>query len=249
MGFFSKSFDRGEGSGVGSPGSRIIDLAREFASLEEWTHGTRFEDADARYSELIRGLPAGEATSMRLSESPGTISVSGERQRVFGYPGTIELNMPALTELADTSRILVDLGYSGVEQEAGGVARDIAAGTWGARFSCIPSRWYPLVRMQVSFYTGLREPLHLEVLSDILDRNVQDFYVALCDNGSYELSVHVMRSHLGSAFGSVPDDVRGGLAAGIASLVSGIRAIPVTERDMRRAVSEFERRHPLGEGM
>lgn len=249
MGFFSKAFDR-RSEPEGEEGKTPeVDLADEFSSLEQWTHGERFVDADPRYAELIRSLPPGEATSMRLSESPGTISVSGEKQRVFGYPGALELNMPAVTELGDMSRILVDLGYAGVEQEAGGVARDIADGTWGIRFSCIPFRSYPLLRLQVSFYSGLREPLHLEVLSDILDRNVQDFYVALCDSGTYELSVHVMRSHLGSAFGSVTDDVRRGLAGGIASLVSGIRAIPVHERDMQRAVREFERRHPLGEGM
>ncbi len=249
MGLFSTPFESGPGPGEGARNPSGIDLAQEFATLAQWSCGKSFVDANPRYSDLIKGLPPGRATSMCLSESPGTISVTGEQPRVFGYPGSIELNMPAVTELADCARILVDLGYGGVEQEAPGVAHDIRNRSYGIRFSCIPQRNYPLIRLQISFYSSLREPLHLEVLSDILDRNVQNFYEALCENGTYELSVHVMRKHLGSVFASIDDRSRNGLAEGIAGLVSGMRRMRESDRDMQRAVKEFERRHPLGEGM
>ena len=249
LSFFSKSL----GNRFNAPHEKdevaTNDIHQQFARLEPWTRGQRFVDADPQYSDVIKSLPTGEATSMRLSESPGTISVTGEHHRVFGYPGTLEFNMPAITELSGTARILLDLGYSGVEQEAQGIAHDIMNKTYGMRISYLSLKTYPLLRLQISFYSYLQEPLHLEVLSDILDRNVQDFYTSLYETGNYELSVHVTRKHLGSVFSSVTEKEQNDVYRGISGVVSRLEALQPSDRDMDSAVREFERRHPLGEGM
>ena len=249
MPFFSKTFRRRTEEHPGKEDAAINDIRQEFAKLDTWSKGQRLVDADPQYSDIIKSLPAGKATSMQLSESPGTISVTGESPAVFGYPGTLDFNMPAITELAGTSRIMIDLGYSGVEQEASGIEHDISNRTYGMRISYLWLKTYPLLRLQVSFYSFLQEPLHLEVLSDILDRNVQDFYSALYETGSYELSVHVTRRHLGSVFSSVTEKQRSDIFRGVSGLVSRLEALPLPDRDMNSAVRAFEQRHPLGEGM
>lgn len=249
MAFFSKRFGARPVSPAPKEEPATKDIAPVLERLEPWTKGQRFVDADPQYSDVIRSLPSGEETSMRLSESPGTISVTGETPRVFGYPGTLEYNMPAITGLSGTARILIDLGYSGVEQEAQGIVQDIVNKAYRLRISYLAMRSYPLIRLQISFYSFLQEPLHLEVLSDILDLNVQDFYRALYETGKYELSVHVTRRHIGSVFSSVTEKERTDVYRGVSGVVSRLEAIPDSGRDMNDAVREFERRHPLGEGM
>ncbi len=250
MAFFSKRFGgRRSVSSAPKEEPAAKDIVVVLGRLEPWTKGLRFVDADPQYSDVIKNLPPGEATSMRLSESPGTISITGEEPRVFGYPGALEFNMPAITELSGTARILVDLGYTGVEQEAQGIAHDIMNRTYGMRISYLSLKSYPLLRLQISFYSHLQEPLHLEVLSDILDRNVQDFYTALYASGKYELSIHVTRRHLGSVFSSVTEKERNDVYRGISGVAERLEAISPEERDMNRAVNDCERRHPLGEGM
>lgn len=247
--FFSKRFGGRPGSPAPKEEPAAKDIAPVLERLEPWTKGQRFVDADPQYSDVIRNLPSGEATSMRLSESSGIISVTGENPRVFGYPGTLEYNMPAITGLAGTARILIDLGYSGVEQEAKGIAHDILNKAYRLRISYLAMKSYPLIRLQISFYSFLQEPLHLEVLSDILDLNVQDFYKALYETGKYELSVHVTRQHIGSVFSSVTEKERTDVYRGVSGVVSRLEALPDSERDLKNAAREFERRHPLGEGM
>ena len=249
MAFFSKPFGKRFDVLHGKDEVEVNDIRQLFARLDNWTKGKRFADADPQYSDIIKSLPPGEATSMQLSESPGTISITGEHPRIFGYPGTLEFNMPAITELSGTPRILIDLGYSGVEQEARGIVHDITNSTYGMRISYLSQKHYPLLRLQISFYSFLREPLHLEVLSDILDRNVQDFYTALYETGNYELSVHVTRKHLGAVFSSVTEKERMDVYRGVSGVVSRIEAIRPSDRDMSSAVRDFEQRHPLGEGM
>jgi len=251
MGFFAKVFGSAFEPEAQPPryDEDLPGVEECFDRLAAWTTGKRMADADPQYSSMIRSLPPGEATSMRLSRSPGTISLEGDDPRVFGYPGSIELNMPTLTELAGTPRILLDLGYAGIEHEATGILHDLVNRTYRLRMSSIASRRYPLLRLQISFYSNLREPLHLEVLSDMLDCNVQDFYASLCDSGRYELSVHVMRDYIGSVFSSVPGDEIQSLHAGIVGLTRDLEALAPESRDMQQAVAEFERRHPLGEGM
>lgn len=250
MAFFLKQFGSrfNASSDVEAP-PPMKDIASVLEKLDTWTEGKSFVDADPQYSDVIKGLPSGEATSMRLSESPGTISVTGEKPRVFGYPGALEFNMPAITELSGTARILIDLGYSGVEREARGIAHDVMNKSYGLRISYLSMKSYPLIRLQISFYSFLQEPLHLEVLSDILDLNVQGFYAALYETGNYELSVHVTRRHLGSVFSSVTEKERNDVYRGVSGVVSRLEAIPPSERDMKHAIRDFERRHPLGEGM
>lgn len=249
MAFFSKRFGARSVSPAPKEEPAAKDITPVLERLEFWTKGQRFVDADPQYSDVIRSLPSGEETSMRLSESPGTISVTGENPRVFGYPGTLEYNMPAITGLSGTARILIDLGYSGVEQEAQGIVQDIMNKAYRLRISYLAMRSYPLIRLQISFYSFLQEPLHLELLSDILDLNVQDFYRALYETGKYELSVHVTRRHIGSVFSSVTEKERTDVYRGVSGVVSRLGAIPDSGRDMKDAVREFERRHPLGEGM
>ena len=249
LSFFLKKFG---GRSTASSGREEVpgkDISPVLERLGPWTRGQRFVDADPQYSDVIKGLPSGEATSMRLSETPGTLSVAGERPRVFGYPGTLDYNMPAVTELSGTARILIDLGYSGVEEEERGIAHDVLNRTYGLRISYLSMRSYPLIRLQISFYSFLQEPLHLEVLSDILDLNVQDFFRALYENGKYELSVHVTRKHLGSVFSSVSEKERNDVYRGVSGVVSRLEAIEPSGRDMKNAVRDCERRHPLGEGM
>jgi len=250
VGFFRKHFVSSRPDD--SPGREetvVQDLVPVLARLEPWTKGQHFIDADPQYSDVISNLPSGEATTMRLSESAGTISITGEEPRVFGYPGTLDFNMPAITELSGMPRILIDLGYSGVEQESRGIAHDISNRTFAMRLSYLALKSYPLLRLQISFYSFLQEPLHLEVLSDILDRNVQDFYTALYNTGNYELSVHVTRQHLGSVFSTITEKARNDVYRGISGIVSRIEGIPPSDRDMSTAVRDCERRHPLGEGM
>lgn len=247
--FSSKPFNNRFDSFPGKGETAAVDIRQQFARLGAWTKGQRLVDADPRYSDVIESLPPGEATSMQLSESPGTISITGEHPCVFGYPGTLEFNMPAVTELSGTARILIDLGYSGVEHEARGIVHDITHRTYGFRVSYLSLKRYPLLRLQISFYSFLPEPLHLEVLSDVLDRNVQGFYTALYETGGYELSVHVTRRHLGSVFSSVTEKERSDVYRGISGVVARIEAIKPSDRDMNVAVREFERRHPLGEEM
>lgn len=247
--FFTKPFGGRFEASRDKDEVEVNDIRQLFAQLEHMTKGQRLVDADPQYSDVIKSLPPGEATSMQLSESPGTISITGEHPRVFGYPGMLEFNMPAITELSGTPRILIDLGYSGVEQEARGIAHDITNKTYGMRISYLSLRTYPLLRLQISFYSYLQEPLHLEVLSDILDRNVQDFYTALYETGNYELSVHVTRKHLGSVFSSVTEKERNDVYRGVSGVVSRINAIKPSDRDINIAVRDFEQRHPLGEGM
>ena len=253
MALFSGFFEKPSRLGakpVSSAGSEPVeDLESVIARLEPVTTGKRFVDADPQYSEVIRNLPSGKATSMRLSESEGTLSITGEEQRVFGYPGTLDYNMPALTELAGMSRILIDLGYSGVEEEAEGIACDVSNSSYRLRFSCPAMKSYPLIRLQISFYSYLQEPLHLEVLSDILDCNVQDFYRALVSTGRYELSVHVTRNHIGSIFSSISPKQQAALSGGISRVASHLESIEPARRDMSKAVQECERIHPLGEKM
>ncbi len=225
------------------------DIMDVLGRLESWTKGQRLVDADPKYSDIIRALPSGETTSMRLSESPGTISITGENPRIFGYPGTLEYNMPAITELSGMPRILIDLGYSGVEHEAKGIMHDIVNRTYRLRISYLALKSYPIIRLQVSFYSFLQEPLHLEVLSDVLDLNVQNFYTALYETGKYELSVHVTRKHLGSVFSTVTEEQQSDIHRGMSGVVSSFQALTESERSMERAVRDFERRHPLGEGM
>ncbi len=247
--FFERSFNPESQPASAAKNEPVEDLEIVLGRLEPMTTGKRFVDADSQYSDVIRSLPSGEATSMRLSESEGTLSITGEEQRVFGYPGTLDYNMPALTELAGTARILIDLGYSGVEEEAEGIAHDIAHSSYRVRFSCPAMKSYPLIRLQISFYSYLQEPLHLEVLSDILDRNVQDFYRALVSTGRYELSVHVTRNHIGSVFSSITPKQQAALPRGISRVVSHLESIEPGARDMSKAVQECERIHPLGEKM
>ncbi len=249
MSFFSKVFGSRFDPEPPRYDEDIPDLQTCFDQLETWTTGTRMADADPQYSAMIRSLPPGEATSMRLSRSPGTISLEGDEPKVFGYPGTIELNMPTVTELAGLPRILLDLGYAGVEQEVPGILHDLVNRTYRIRMSCMASRSYPLLRLQISFYSNLPEPLHLEVLSDMLDCNVQDFYASLCESGRYELSVHVMRKYIGSVVADVSRNETASLCSGIAGLARDLASLAPERRDMRQAVAEFERRHPLGEGM
>ena len=250
MAFFSKHFG---GRSVAAPAPKeepsAQDIVNVLGRLEPWTKGQRFVEADPQYSDVIKNLPSGEATSMRLSESSGTISITGENPCIFGYPGTLEYNMPAITELSGMPRILIDLGYSGVEQEARGIANDIMNRAYRLRISYLAMKSYPLIRLQISFYSFLQEPLHLEVLSDILDLSVQDFYTALYETGKYELSVHVTRRHIGSVFSSVTEKERTDIYRGVSGVVSRLEAIPDSERNMKNAVRDFERRHPLGEGM
>ena len=249
MAFFSKHFGSRSNPPAVKEEAPAKDIATVLERLAPWTKGQRFVDADPQYSDVIRTLPSGEATSMRLSESSGTISITGENPRVFGYPGVLEYNMPAITGLSGTARILIDLGYSGVEQEVQGIAHDVMNKAYRLRISYLAMRSYPLIRLQISFYSFLQEPLHLEVLSDILDLNVQDFYRALYETGKYEMSVHVTRRHIGSVFSSVTEKERTDVYRGVSGVASRLEAIPGSGRDMNNAVREFERRHPLGEGM
>ena len=230
--FFTKPFGKRFETSRDKDEVEVNDIRQLFAQLEHMTKGQRLVDADPQYSDVIKSLP-----------------ITGEHPRVFGYPGMLEFNMPAITELSGTPRILIDLGYSGVEQEARGIAHDITNKTYGMRISYLSLRTYPLLRLQISFYSYLQEPLHLEVLSDILDRNVQDFYTALYETGNYELSVHVTRKHLGSVFSSVTEKERNDVYRGVSGVVSRINAIKPSDRDINIAVKDFEQRHPLGEGM
>lgn len=226
------------------------DLDAAIEGLAAWTTGKRMADAGEKYSAMINTLPPGTATSMRLSDTVGTLVIDGEQQPVlFGYPGKIELNMPALTELAGTARILLDLGYEGIEHEKKGILRDLTAGTYRLRVSCISSSLYPLVRLQIGFFSDLQEPLHLEVLSDMLDCNVQDFYLSLCDSGCYELSLHVMREHIGSVFATLDPSECRTISRDLAVAAADLASIPSSARSLERAIRECERRHPLGEGM
>ncbi|MEI6758162.1 MAG: hypothetical protein FDX18_06320 [Chlorobium sp.] len=225
------------------------DIKRLFEEISVWSIGKRFIDIDPKYSEVIRNMPAGEGSSMRLSRVPGTISVSGEQPKVLGYPGSLEFNMPALASLSGTARVLVDLGYSGVEREAAAIRDGIMNRRFKLRITSLAEQSYPLVRLQVGFFNGLQEPLFLEVLSDILDRNVQDFYSSLVQSGRYEISLHVQRNYLASVFHTISDRELNDIANGLAAMVAHLKKITPSGWNMAAAVRLFERRHPLGEGM
>jgi len=225
------------------------DINELFKLLDPWSTGKRLADADPRYSDVVGQLPLQEGTSLRLSSSPGTFTLSGVNSRIFGYPGTIELNMPTLTSIAGLGRILLDLGYSGIEEEAAAIQQETLLSSFRFAVSGYSESSYPLLRLQISFTGGLRDPLHLEVLSDILDRNVQDFYRILCDVGRYELSVHIQRRHLASALCIIDERQKGSLAGTLKTAVSHMLSISPDRRNMAQAVRSFERRHPLGEGM
>ncbi|RNA64641.1 hypothetical protein CR163_004935 [Prosthecochloris sp. ZM_2] len=250
MGLFSRTFGALFGDEQPLYGENVPQIEEAFERLASWTTGRRMADAGEKYASMIRRLPEGDATSMRLSEAAGTMTIDGEQSPVvFGFPGALELNMPTLTGLAGTARILVDLGYEGIEDEARGILHDLNSGGYRMRVSCIPARSYPLVRLQISFYSDLQEPLHLEVLSDLLDCNVQDFYTAFCQSGRYELSLHVVREHIGSVFASYPGEELVQVRRCVAGEAVRLAAIEPEERNMELAVRECERRHPLGEGM
>ncbi|MBV5326057.1 MAG: hypothetical protein JZU65_00240 [Chlorobium sp.] len=103
--------------------------------------------------------------------------------------------------------------------------------------------------MQVGFYNGLQEPLFLEVLSDILDLNVQDFYASLIEKGRYEISVHAGREHLASVFCTISDSDLLPVAEGLNMMVAHLKNITSSGWNMQKAVRSFERHHPPGEGM
>ncbi|NTW55752.1 MAG: hypothetical protein HGB20_01755 [Chlorobiaceae bacterium] len=250
MGFFDMFFQKEpERPQQPVPDLGKIDIASVFEGLAGWSSGKRFADADPKYSDMIKGLPQGSGSSMRLSKIRGTMTLGGENPRIFGYPGNIEPNMPALASLGGLSRILIDLGYEGVDREAPPIAAALEKRRFRMRMACFMEPYYPLVRLQLAFMEGLAEPLFLEVLSDILDWNVQDFYYGVVTTGVYELSLHVQRNHLGSVFCSVPDAERASMAAGLKQVADRLKSTPPSGWNMQEAVRSFERRHPLGEGM
>lgn len=250
MGVFDMFFRKGPQDPV-QPGqeSGNVDIAALFEGLSGWSSGRRFADADPKYSEMIKGLPPGTGSSMRLSKIRGTMTLGGENPKIFGYPGSIELNMPALASLGGMARILVDLGYEGVEREAPPIAAALEKRQFRLRMGCFLEQHYPLPRLQLAFSDGLAEPLFLEVLSDILDWNVQDFYYGIVTTGLYEISLHVQRVHLGSVFCSVPQSERQSLAGGLRQLADRLKSTSPSGWNMQEAVRSFERRHSLGEGM
>ncbi|TLU82886.1 MAG: hypothetical protein FDX30_07335 [Chlorobium sp.] len=226
-----------------------IDISEVFEGLSAWTSGKRFSDSDPKYAEVIRGLPPGTGSSMRLSKIRGTMTLGGENPRIFGYPGSIEPNMPAVTSLGGMARILIELGYQGVDQEAPVIAAALEKRHFRMRMTCFPEQHYPLVRLQLAFSEGLGEPLYLEVLSDILDLNVQDFYRGIVTTGVYEISMHVQRNHFASVFCSLSDNERLSLAGGLKQLAERLKSTSPSGWNFQEAVRGFERRHPLGEGM
>jgi hypothetical protein len=226
-----------------------VDIAAVFEGLSGWSSGKRFADVDPKYSEMIRGLPPGTGSSMRLSKIRGTMTLGGENPKIFGYPGSIEPNMPAIASLGGMARILIDLGYEGVDQEAPSIAAALEKRRFRLKMACFPEPQYPLARLQLAFLDGLAEPLFLEVLSDILDWNVQDFYYGIVTTGLYEISLHVQRNHFASVFCSVPDSERSFLAGGLKQLADRAKSNPPSGWNMEEAVRSFERRHALGEGM
>jgi hypothetical protein len=250
MGLFDMFFQKGPerfSSPVPVPGK--IDIAALFEGLSVWSSGRRFADADPKFTDMIKGLPSGTGSSMRLSKIRGTMTISGENPKIFGYPGSIEPNMPAVASLGGMARILIDLGYEGVEQEAHPIAAALEKRRFRLKMSCFREPKYPLLRLQLAFSDGLAEPLFLEVLSDILDWNVQDFYYGIVTTGQYELSMHVQRNHLASIFCSVTDSERQVLAGGLKLIADWLKGNPQPVWNMQDAVRSFERRHPLGEGM
>ena len=250
MGLFERLFTREPAARPVKQQERVKpDIKRLFEGLSRWSTGKRFIDADPKYSEVIRSLPPGTASSMRLSRVAGTISVTGEQPKVFGYPGSLDYNMPALTSLSGMARVLVDLGYSGVEREAGPIRNAVLNRQFKFRITSFAEREYPLVRLQIGFYGGLQEPLFLEVLSDLLDRNVQDFYTTLLESGRYEIALHVQREYLASAFCTIADSELLSVAGGLKMAIEHLQQIPAASRSMPQAVQAFERRHRLGEGM
>jgi len=250
MGLFDRFFKKESNvPPIVSREQRKPDMTSLFEGIAMWSAGKRFTEADPKYSEMIRSLPPDQASSMRLSRVPGTISITGEHPTVFGYPGSLELNMPALTSLSGMARVLLDLGYAGVEQETGAITESIMNRKFRFRISFFAEQHYPLVRLQIGFYSGLQEPLFLEVLSDILDRNVQDFYSSLIQKGSYEISAHAGREHLASVFCTIPDPDLFPVAEGLNMMVAHLKNITPSGWNMQKAVRSFERHHPLGEGM
>ncbi|NTW82622.1 MAG: hypothetical protein HGB36_04555 [Chlorobiaceae bacterium] len=250
MGFFDMFFQKvPERSSRSAQDYGQIDIAEVFEGLSTWSSGKRFADTDPKYAELIRGLPPGTGSSMRLSKVRGTMTLGGENPKIFGYPGAIEPNMPAVTSLGGMARILIDLGYQGVDQEAPLIAAALEKRHFRLRMSCFSEQHYPLVRLQLAFSEGLGEPLYLEVLSDILDWNVQDFYRCIATKGVYEISVHVQRNHFASVFCSVTDNERLSLAGGLKQLADRLKSTSPAGWNYQEAVRGFERRHPLGEGM
>ncbi|NTW10892.1 MAG: hypothetical protein HGA26_06000 [Chlorobiaceae bacterium] len=219
MGFFDMFFQKGQ-EGPVQPGKEQgkVDIAAVFEGLSGWSSGRRFADADPKYSDMIKGLPPGAGSSMRLSKIRGTMTLGGETPKIFGYPGSIEPNMPALASLGGMARILIDLGYEGVDREAPAIASALEKRRFRMRMTCFLEPHYPLPRLQLAFSDGLAEPLFLEVLSDILDWNVQDFYYGIATTGLYEISLHVQRTHLASVFCSVPDNERLLLSGGLCQL-------------------------------
>jgi hypothetical protein len=126
MGIFDRFFKKESNApAIVSWELRKPDMTSLFEGISTWSTGKRFREADPRYSEMIRSLPPDQASSMRLSRVSGTISITGESPTVFGYPGSLELNMPALTSLSGMARVLLDLGYAGVEDEAGAITESI----------------------------------------------------------------------------------------------------------------------------
>lgn len=185
---------------------------------------------------------------MRLSAAP-IESLTGDKPRILSLGGQIAPNAPTLFRVAGMGRILLDLSYPGIESEAAEIKSALLKGAYKLRLSYAPERKYSLIRLQVACFGNPKKPLHTEALSDILNRNVQEFYCAVQSSGRYELSVHAKRQHLHSVFGSIPQEQVAGMYSGFERLVKNMKRIKPSERNFLAAFRAFESKHSLGEGL
>ena len=143
----------------------------------------------------------------------------------------------------------MNLAYNGIESEAEDIKKAIQNGAYKVRLSYASEAQYSLIRLQVSFLGDLRDPLHTEALSDILNKDVQDFYCALNETGRYELSVHARLQHLHSVFGTISQQEIADMYGGFEKRVKNMKKIKPADMNMMAAVRTFESKHPMGEGL
>ncbi len=196
-------------------------------------------------------LPEEEDTSVRLNNIE-LLSVSGGSPTIVELPASlipVSPNIPYLLSLAGMARAIIDLKYSGVQEEAPEVIGALKNNSFKYRFSYLKEKNYPIIRIQLQVIGNLSTPLDIEATPDILDSNVQDFFTSLSNVGSFELSVHVLGKYQMSKFIKLNSGDQENIFVGIESLVNHLNNIDKNNRMYLSAVSEFENKHPLGEGL